>query len=391
MLMRLEESRLSTLAERHRARVLDAVANGGASARSQLVDRLGLRSTTVSHLVGELLFRRLLREVPGERRGRGRPALRLELNADRLGAIVLHCAGRTIAGTLIDLSGAVLAAESVAVDPGVDNAAMGAVLVGLAGRLRERLLPEMGFAGIGVALGGMIDLRRARWLISARWPRIDGLDVVAALEPVGTPVVVVRQLEAELLARLWAERTCSGGTILLHWGWGIGIAYAIDGETFNGAGGPFGEAGHWRFDALRGRACGCGNTGCLETGAALWALLPALRERWPDLGEDEQDLARQLRERDVLAVPAVAEAARLVARALVNLCLLLFPDRVMISGPLVGNAACRALFESDCRAEGMICGRPLPSLHYVSAGAAYLVRGAASPLLTQAVESLLRA
>ncbi|MFC7554766.1 ROK family protein [Pseudoroseomonas wenyumeiae] len=357
MLIRLEEARFSDPAERDRARVLTAVLDGAAASRPQLVEQLGLRSTTVSHLVGELVAQRLLLEASGEKLGRGRPAATLLANPRGLGVSVLHVASRNVVGVLVDMAGRVLERHATPVAPEADNAAMAAVLVDLARRLRAAVPRGMMHAGTSVAVSGVADLRGGRWLVSSRWPRISGLDITAALEPVAPPVLVVRHLEAELRARLLADPARQpGGSLLLHWGWGIGLAYAMDGQTFNAAGGPFGEIGHWRFNALAGRRCGCGNTGCLETGAALWSLLPELRGQWPDLVEDEAGLAAQLRDRDLLALPAMAEAAELVARALANLCRLLFPQRVMVSGPLASNPGYWAHFDALFRQEGLLGG-----------------------------------
>lgn len=391
MLIRLDEARFSDPADRDRSRVLAAVLDGAAASRPQLVEQLGLRSTTVSHLVGELVARRLLLEASGEKLGRGRPAATLLPNPRGLGVSVLHVASRTVVGVLVDMAGRVLERHATPVGPEAGNEAMAAVLADLATRLRAAVPRGMVHAGTSVAVSGVADVRGGRWLVSSRWPGISGLDITAALEPVAPPVLVVRHLESELRARLATDPALqAGGSLLLHWGWGIGLAYAVDGQPCNGAGGPFGEIGHWRFNALADRRCGCGNVGCLETGAALWSLLPELRAQWPDLVEDEARLAEQLRGRDLVALPAMDLAAELVARTLANLCRLLFPQRVMVSGPLASNAAYWAHFDALFRREGLLGGLALPPLLHEPASEALGIQGAAEPLLTRAVEELLR-
>ncbi|MBX4421185.1 ROK family protein, partial [Mycobacterium tuberculosis] len=77
-------------------------------------------------------------------------------------------------------------------------------------------------------------------------------------------------------------------------------AYSVNGDPFIRAGGPFGEIGHWRFNLLEDRPCGCGNHGCLETAASLWALPPRLLERCPSLSENEDVLAGQMARRPLL-------------------------------------------------------------------------------------------
>jgi transcriptional regulator of PTS gene len=390
MLIRLDDSRFAAPAVRDCARVLAAVLNGAASSRPQLVEQLGLRSTTVSRLVAELVGRRLLLETAGEKLGRGRPAAILLANPRGLGVSVLRVASRTVVGVLVDMAGRVLERCARPVGPDADNAAMAAVLADVAQRLRAAVPRGMTHAGTSVSVAGLVEVRSGQWLVSSRWPRINRLDIPAALDAVAPPVLVMRQLEAELQARIAAtpERH-AGGSLLLHWGWGIGLAYAVNGETFNAAGGPFGEIGHWRFDALAGRPCGCGNTGCLETGAALWALLPELQAQWPDLVEDEARLAEQFPGLDLLARPAMAAATGLVARALANLCRLLFPERILVSGPLAANAAYWARFDAVFRQEGLLRGLSLPPLVHEPASETLGIHGAAEPLLTRAVERML--
>ena len=371
------------------ARAFALVARGQAHSRAELGAQLGLRSTTTSHVVGDLLARRLLVESFGEKAGRGRPARLLVANMRRVGATVLHIASQSLGGALVDLAGDVIEQRSVQVAPEADAGAMAAAMAGLAGALRAAAPRGMDHAGTAVSLSGLADLRRGQWLMSSRWPRMRGLDVAAALDG-GGPVSIARNLDAELSARVMQEPAIhAGGSLILHWGWGIGLAYAVDGRSFAPADGSFGEIGHWRFAGLSGRRCGCGNTACLETGAGLWALMPRLRQDWPDLAEDEAVLQAQLPDCDLLALPEIDAAARLVARALGNVCRLFFPARVTVTGPLVANARLWAHFDALFRAEGVMAGRAMPVLVADRASQRYEIRGAAEPLLSRAVERVL--
>ncbi|WP_165694080.1 ROK family protein [Teichococcus deserti] len=384
-----DEARFEEPAARDRARVLSALAGGRLSSRPEMVEQLGLRSTTASRCVAELLQRRLVLEASGEKLGRGRPAARLMLNPRRLGVAVIHVVSRAFVGMLLDLGGQAIAREVLPVPAEADNKALGTALAALAGRLKATAPRGMAHAGTVVCISGVVDVGQRRWLVSSRWPRMRHLDIAAAVDPVAGPVQVVRQLDAELRAQALADPDAyAEGAVLLHWGWGIGMGYAVAGEPFGAAGGPFGEIGHWRVAA--GKRCGCGGEGCLETVAALWSLLPLLRRRWPELADDEDRLLEQLRHLDLVAVPAMRAAAAEVARALANLCRILFPARVMISSPLMGNARFWAEFEALFRAEGLMEEMPPPPLHHAPPSAGRGMMGAAGPLLGRALEELLR-
>jgi transcriptional regulator of PTS gene len=389
-LLTIDENAFERAPERDRARIYRLFAEGKAQSRAEIGRLTGLRSTTVSHVVGELLARRLIVEGAGESSGRGRPANLLIAHARRIGGIVIYVASRSLAAALVDLDGKLVAERMVAMAPDSGNEAMAAALVALADELKGAMPAGMILAGTVVSLSGLHDRIGKRWLMASRWPRMRDLDLQALLAPVAGPVAICRNLDAELRARLAGIDSSAGGTLLLHWGWGIGLSHAVDGEPLSPAGGPFGEIGHWRFSALGGRLCGCGNTACLETGAALWALLPALRERWPDLGEDEAVLGDQFAARDLTSLPAIDAAVQILARALANACRLLFPQRVIVSGPLVANPRLWARFATLFEAEGAMEGVAAPSLSSVRANPLYQIHGAAAPLLSRAVEALLR-
>ncbi|MBN8939736.1 MAG: ROK family transcriptional regulator [Rhizobiales bacterium] len=378
--------------ERDCARAFALVARGAAHSRAEIGEQLGLRSTTTSRVVGDLVARRLLLESSGERAGRGRPAGLLMANSRRVGASVIHVASRSLAGVLVDLNGQVIEQRLAEVAPDADNPVMAKAMAGLAGELAAAMPRGMEHAGTAVSLSGLLDLRQRQWLMSSRWPRMRGLDVQAVLEPITPPVEVCRNLDAELRARAMQDPAGhSGGSLLLHWGWGVGLAYAVDGQSFAPAGGSFGEIGHWRFSRLAGRACGCGNTACLETGAALWSLMPRLRQEWPELSEDEATLQAQLPDCDLMSLPEIDMAARLLARALANVCRLLFPARITVTGPLAANARLWAHFDALFRAEGSMEGLATPQLVNDRSSQNYEIYGAAQPLLSRAVERALSA
>ncbi|WP_353182275.1 ROK family protein [Bosea sp. (in: a-proteobacteria)] len=390
-LVALDEARFASAHERDRARAYELILAGRAHSRGELSRLLGLRSTSTSRVVADLVASRLVIETTGETAGRGRPAAILLAHTRRIGASVIHVASRSLSGALVDLNGQIVAERRRPVEAQAGNAAIAAAMADLARSLLDAMPAGMSHAGTAVSLSGLIDLRRGQWLLASRWPRMRGLDIAAVLAPIAGPVEICRNLDAELRARAAREpEQFSGGTLLLHWGWGIGLAYAQDGRPFAPAG-SFGELGHWRLAALGGRQCGCGNTGCLETGAALWALLPALRRHWPALDEDEKRLARQLAPLDLVALPEIDIACRSLARALANACRLLFPARIAVSGPFAANPQLWAHFNALFRAEGTMDGFSVPDLVSVDAGQLYEIHGAAAPLLGRAAEALLLA
>ncbi|EJM98426.1 ROK family transcriptional regulator [Phyllobacterium sp. YR531] len=391
MFLTIDETAYEDAHQRDCARVAALLSGEGPHSRASVADRLKMTSTATSHVVGDLTERGLVMERPGTKVGRGRPPIGIALNLKRLGASIIHISSRTLLGFLLDLGGTVLEHKAVEIPADSDNAAMAEAMRQLVQWLINKCPVGMLHLGTSVAVPGVVDVKARTWLITSRWPKVRNLDIGNALAPVTPVVLVCRHLDAELDARTTRETAYrSGNTLLLHWGWGIGLSCSIGGQPLLQNGGPFGEIGHWRFNALDQRECDCGNHGCLETGAALWALLPHLRKLWPNLSEEEEPLAGQLAGLPLLDIPEMAEAIKLMARSLTNVCRLLFPSRVIITGPFVANADVWEAFTAAFKTEGLIGSLELPALIADKFSQEYVIHGACLPLLNAGLESFIR-
>lgn len=371
--------------------VLRAVLEGRASSRREIAQLLRLRSSTVSEVAGTLLETGLLSETVAHSGGRGRPANRLVENPNRVVAVVYQVASRSIRVTVVNLVGRVLAHESVELSGTCENADVENAFLTLFETARARIPDGALVAGLSFALSGILDASSRRWLFSSRWPRVRQLDVGAVMRPTGLPVLIARNLDVELRARLAHARDVQGGTVLLHWGYGIGASYAVDGIPVHDGEGRFGEVGHWRLFHAGGATCRCGRTGCLETVAALWALHEPLQARFPSISLDEGTFARQAPDLDLLTLPEIETALDGVVVALANLCRVLFPRRVIVSGPFTANPDIWAAFVARFHEEGVLPAVGLPVLVADQRSTALELEGAASPLLADAVGALLTA
>ena len=365
--------------------VLHAVSQGLAASRGDLSRRLGTRPTTISELVAELLESRILAEGVGPKGGRGRPPSVLVANPNRFVVPVLHISSQSLAGSLINLSGRVVAGHAMEVPADSDNAAMAAALRSLAEGLLARNTSGGEVVGMAFSLSGLLDVPDSRWLFSSRWPRIRNLDVARALRDLSVPPFMGRNLDLELRARTMHDPGASGSTLLLHWGYGIGSAFASGAAVVNGSQGRFGEIGHWRVAGASDRPCRCGRKACLETLASLWALAPALARRWDDISTDEATFAGQASRLDLMAVPEMARAVQEMAIALGGLCRVLFPQRIVVTGPFVANAELWAAFVRAFQHEGILDGTAFPELVADQRSKEMELQGAAAPLFQAAL------
>ena len=318
----------------------------------------------------------------------GRPRAAIEPVPTRLAAISLCVESRELRASLVDLAGRVLAADERALEAGADTAAIARALVSLLGDLAAATPAGSRVVGAGLSLVGTVDPAGPTWVSAARWPRLRSLALAPLARRVGLSVRAGRALDTALALHLEADPSAAGRTVaLLHWGFGIGAAIAHRGTLLGSSLGRFGEIGHVRTPGGSARRCACGALGCLETEAALWALLPRLRRRLGSLPDDEQSLAAALAAPDVADLPEVRAAVRAVLDGLTTIHRLFFPDEVLLAGPLVENPGVFHLIE-----DGFTAGLPdyaagKTTLAVLAGGLSACRTRSAGPLLRDALRA----
>ncbi|MGN6330811.1 MAG: ROK family protein [Motilibacteraceae bacterium] len=310
----------------NRVRVLETVAHRGRVTRAEIARATGLASTTVSALVGELLAEDLLAERPAPRgpRGRGRPATLLTLNPHGGTVLGIHLRHDGVRVAVADLAGTVLAQRGrrLDVDHRVPDAL--AAVTEMAQRLTEGRRRTVG-AGVAVSTP-VLPLAAESSVLPLLGAR-PGVDVAALLgRALGVPVHVANDADLGALAE-WAYGVARGldDVVYVMLGDGVGAGLVLGGRLHRGARGVAGELGHVAV-VSDGRLCRCGATGCLETVAALPALL---RDGWTSLVE----LVAALDVGDVDAVELARAAGEAVGRALAGVVPVLAPQAVVVGGP----------------------------------------------------------
>jgi predicted NBD/HSP70 family sugar kinase len=371
-----------------RRRLLLAAISEGGMTRKRLSEQFDIRAATVSRHVAELIEIGLvheLRRLGGK--GQGRPEVVLSCTGGAILAIVIRALSDRLYGTLVDLGGnerqeIVRMLDASSVRP----KGMHDLIAGIVRELRGKV-PNALIAGAAISLPGIVDEVENRLLFSSRFPKAAPLTLTRLRQELSMDVVLRRALNAELSARLLhhpEERQST--TVLLHWGYGISLALADEGTIVSSGQRAFGEVGHWRSASAAGARCRCGATGCLEACAALWAIEDKLHTNVTTEDEFREILKTNPEVADHVLIRHATEA---VAMALRDVYLLLFPRRIVISGPFVQSPTVRKGLEQSFRAS-------LPSympadvkLEIASLSRHDEIVGAAKPLLHKALQARL--
>ncbi len=346
---RVHEGSRYRLKDLEKARIFQAIAQSGTITRKEIAGRLGSRPTTVSNIVHQLMRDRLVVEGKARDPGKqGRPEMFLHPNLHRLVAASVYVVSREIKGALIGLDGTILATAAKELPADAGNSLVIETIIDTIERLRDSKPVESELLGVGISLTGSINAAEKRWMYTSRWRNIANIDLTTVEERTGLPVVPNRFVNSRLEYLLMTNTEFNrGGTLLFHWGYGIGAAFALDGRVVQSSSGSFAEVGHWNVIHEEPQPCLCGGTGCLETVSALWALSPRLSERYGEVPEDEGDFAEFFRSCDMTEDPVVERARKNVASSLGNLYMTLYPDRILIYGPFTASKAAYERIEAE--------------------------------------------
>ncbi len=312
--------------------VLELVRSGRASTRSDLRRLTGMSRTAVVSRVTALADSGLLLLGEELMSTGGRPPGSLAFNT-AAGVVLAAAVGRSRSQVAVfDLMGIELGAASVdhEIGAGPDDV-MPVVAEHLEALLADADRPVL---GIGISLPGTVDPERG---VSVDSPVIGGWDEVD-LAPYladlgGAPIFVGN--DADVLAR--SERLGHAATyddlIVVKASTGLGLGIIAEGRVVSGHLGAAGEIGHTKVDAAAGRPCRCGDTGCLETVAAGWALIASAAEAGHPV-DHIRDLTARAVAGDPEAKQLLRESGRRLGEVLAVALNLLNPQAVVIGGDM---------------------------------------------------------
>ncbi|MBE9640589.1 ROK family transcriptional regulator [Salipiger mangrovisoli] len=375
--------------EGRKGRILARIAGSDGQTRKRLAEDMCIRPATVSKLVLELIQVGLVREGRPEVAGqKGRPEIALAANPQGLVSIVCNTVSRGLHCALVDMAGKVLVADQCELDADtIGHEAFVAALLDLVRAAEGHVPLDSRLAGVVLSLPGIVDEDNRVWRYAAHWPNLTELDFAGMEARLGMPFLLAKNLKCELRARMSeSDARAHDATLLLHWGYGIGAAFARRG-ALDLQYGSFGEVGHFCVDPRSTARCKCGMTGCIEAEAGLWALLDRLGD--PSLPSDEWGFA------DVLAArPDVADwsmSIEYIALCLRNLVLTLKPDHCVITGPFSQTPqimrALRARFSEVMPANALVVGGT-PDLDVGAPGIGYEVVGASALAFGEALKNI---
>lgn len=335
-------------ANAHQARLLRLLRDGGPNSRAQLGDLVDLSRSKLAVEVDRLLETGLVVAdgLAASRGGRRSHNIRLAPELRFLG-VDIGATSIDVAVTNAELE--VLGHLNHPMDVREGPVAIFEQVLSMAAKLKATGLAE-GFDGAGIGVPGPVRYPEGIPVAPPIMPGWDGFPVREALsQDLGCPVMVDNDVNLMAMGEQHAGVARSVADFLcIKIGTGIGCGIVVGGEVYRGTTGSAGDIGHIQVDPY-GRACACGNKGCLEahfSGAALArdAEEAARSGRSPELAErfaaggplTAVDVAAAAAAGDAAAIELIREGGNRVGQVIAGLVSFFNPGLVVIGGGVTG-------------------------------------------------------
>ncbi|MCI9157834.1 MAG: ROK family protein [Lawsonibacter sp.] len=259
----------------NRGLVMKMIATGQCSTRADLTRSTGLSKMAISNIVTELIRQHLLVETEAARvEELGRTPVRLGLSPEAPKVVGLLIDRDRCEAVLCSLDLKVLRRETVTMEN-----MTGPQLTDLIYQLLDTILfGRVDVVAIGAASIGPISARAGKILRPFYFYGIHDVEVVRIIqERYHLPVYFDHDNQSAILAEsLFGSGRGYNDVLYVGVSQGVGCGILSDGQLYCNRRGLPPELGHVSVD-LKGRSCGCGNRGCVETYLRTPELLKKLR------------------------------------------------------------------------------------------------------------------
>jgi predicted NBD/HSP70 family sugar kinase len=298
--------------------------------RAELARALGLNRSSSGSIISELLQALLVREVDeGKQKsvgksGSGRPGVLLELDPLAASFVGVEIGVEHISALRIDMAANVIDFNVEKFDgrsTPVEDAVVQAIAQAFENIPKDDLTR---IRGVGLTSPAQMDRNgRVRLAPILGWQDVDLAALAQAALPFDVPVMIENEANSFAFGENYRDpEKRVGVSLFLVMESGVGGGIVIDGRLFRGAHGLAGEIGH-----IVAR-----NDQELEQVLGLGRLLDRHREITNRQTSNLQDLLNDVQDREPKAVQIADDWAKDLAVAVVAVCRLIDPDRIVLGG-----------------------------------------------------------
>lgn len=340
--------------------IMQALTDHPGISRTELTQKLGRSSSTISTAVQYLLQTGMIYQQTALENSGGRPRKLLFRSSDLNPYWVADISPEIVRIAVVsptsnrweqDLS----AGQKVPLPPAASPETALRLIIGSLEKLSRKTYQKSIPQALGLSLPGPVDRTNGRIVGSAHLPNWNQQDLRQILQNLGL-VNCPLFLENDAQAQARGELVFQGpeqlkSAIYLKAGMAIGGAAIINSQVYQGGNGLGGDLTHNQVNLPQPIPCSCGRSDCLETVASGQGLLRLLKEE--DGGYNHRpittlsQLVEQANQANPLVTALVRKAGQEVGKVLAPLVTFLNPQAVVIGGQLAASVAFNAGIKSE--------------------------------------------
>lgn len=324
----------STTRALNRRLILNCLRREGDFSRVDIAVATGLSPAAVTGVTAELIADGIVIERKGGKSSGGRRPIPLSINYSGHWSIGFKVSQAWLHGTLTDLSTKTIGTCELPLSDQKPATVAAAIKNGVAMLLRDQRTNRQKLVGVGVAMPGVVDVKRGVCLVSQRmgWQDVPIAELIAS--QINVPVWVENDVNAFAIAQqLFGHGRRRDSVLVLIVGTGVGVALMFNGQIHRGARFAAGEIGFPVDDRLAPTA---------TEDRLSWDLRlsePAMVRTWQKMCKTSPSLPPDLQQAALMANPAALEylggVGREIGRRLVSIIDLIDPEVVVIGGEAV--------------------------------------------------------
>lgn len=332
---------LDFVKERNISAVFRAIVENQPISRIQIARLSQLAAGSVTRITRFLIEEGFIREVELQSTERGRPAISLMAETDKIHILSVSVGRTHIHCGLCDLQGELLAEHTEPFAALNQRFYISQLIALVQSFLKEHRDITQRIVGIGITSPGLINSNTGvvHYLPHMKVDNMPLADEVS--RAIGLPCYINNFTSAMALAehQQGVSKHCPN-SVMVSVHNGVGSGMILDGKLYEGSALAAGEIGHIQIDPL-GKRCYCGNFGCLEMLVSNHAIEASMRQQLAagvrsQLSEssDINEICRLAKEGDQLGIELLKKAASDLGKAIAMSVNLLSPDQIILAGEI---------------------------------------------------------
>ena len=239
--------------------------------RATLAKQLGLSTATITNLVSELLAQGVVVETGTvsnvNKKNIGRPQTSLSLEPTAKFALAIYIEVGQVQIAITNLFAKPIAIQSIShARHESSDIVLEKITEAAHDLLRSEQIQHQDIVGIGIGASGLVDIHSGENIVSPNlgWNNLQLREYFS--KALHLPTNVDNNVRAMALGEAMFGGDNNSDVLAFIYGRvGVGAGFVIGKDVFRGAAGGAGEIGHTTMLIDNGKACTCGNYGCLET------------------------------------------------------------------------------------------------------------------------------